>query len=534
MPIIYRPQAFSSRTFLGLTTLVAVIGAWFGFTNPILHLPLLIFLFPMALAFTAYTSVSHAQAGKRGWIIGMAVSTSCLYWVIIPVHQYGHIPLMLALPCPFLLGSFLGLYASVYTLALFHLRSRLAWPLLGLFSGTLWASLEILQGWLLTGFPWLTLPSALSIWPEAIQTVRYVGSYGLAGVMAMVALWGVQGFWKKQTMGGIILVLGLCALPAVFPSPQPHKGKPVRTIIVQGNINQDHKWDPAFQHTTVNTYDRLSRLNARDNATDLIVWPETAMPFYFQEETAFRLQIASLVRDKNIVLITGAPGYTLTPKTSPPGYKLYNRAFLVTPEGRCTTWYDKRHLVPFGEYVPFGNLIPMIRKIVIGTTDFSPGQTSTPLRYKNLALGTLICYEAIFPDLAQEDVNNGATILVNISNDTWFGRSSAPAQHLNISVLRAAEQNRYLIRSTNTGISAFVDNYGHILNTSLLFKEQALLWDTVYPMTETTFYHRHYTVIHCGFPIIALLIGLPAWFRRNKRAIFTGTQTAGQSAAFFT
>ena len=515
MPIRYQHPSVSTRPLFGATILIAVAGAWFGFTNPILHLPLLIFLFPMALAYTAYTSVSHNQAWKRGWIIGMAVSTCCLYWVVIPVHQYGHIPLVLALPCPFLLGSFLGLYASIYTLALFHLRSRLPWPLLGLFAGSLWASLEMLQGWLLTGFPWLVLPSAVSIWPEAIQAVRYIGSYGLAGVMAMLALWGVLGFWNKQTLWGIIMVIGLCAVPAILPAPQEHETEPVRAIIIQGNIDQDHKWDPAFQHTTVDTYDRLTRHYARDNATDLIVWPETAMPFYFQEETTFRLQIASLVRDKNILLITGAPGYTLTSQTSPPGYKLYNRAFLLTPEGQSKGWYDKRHLVPFGEYVPFGDLIPFIRKIVVGAMDFSPGKTSVPLSYKNLALGTLICYEAIFPDLAQEDVESGANILINISNDTWFGRSSAPAHHLNISVLRAVEQNRYLIRCTNTGISAFIDNYGHILNTSTLFEEQALQWDAVYPIAETTFYHEYYTFIHCFFPLFALLIGLPVCLRKN-------------------
>ncbi len=508
----------SSRASLLITTVVAVVGAWFGFANPVYQIPPLVLLFPMALAFTALTAPSHASAWKNGWIIGTAVTTSCLYWVVIPVHQYGHLPLLLALPCPFILGSVLGMYSSAYTLCLFHLRSRLSWPLLGLFAGALWASLEMAQGWILTGFPWLVLSSAFSIWPHAIQSVRYIGACGMAGLIAMAALWTVQTCSTPRAAWGIVLALCLGAMPALFPDPDSPRTAPLRTVIVQGNIDQDHKWDPAFQQATVDTYERLSRLHTQSNATSLVVWPETAMPFYFQDDSPLKERVTALVKEKNILLITGAPGYTVIPGSSSPGYKLYNRAFLLTPREKDAAWYDKRHLVPFGEYIPLGTFIPFVRKLVMGAMDFSQGTDSAPLRYNHLALGVLICYEAIFPDLAQEDVGRGANILINISNDTWFGQSSAPRQHLNLSVLRAVEQNRYLIRCTNTGISAFIDNKGHILNTTELFKEQTLIQNTVYPISETSVYHRGYTYIRCFFLLITLSIGLPACLLKDRTA----------------
>jgi apolipoprotein N-acyltransferase len=148
--------------------------------------------------------------------------------------------------------------------------------------------------------------------------------------------------------------------------------------------------------------------------------------------------------------------------------------------------------------------------------DFSPGNSPRPLVHQHTSLGLLICYEAIFPELAQESVRQGANILVNISNDTWFGASSAPWQHLYLSVLRAIEQNRFLVRCTNTGISAFVDNRGHILDTTKLFAEQTLIQDTVLPIEATTWYHDWYEYIHSSYAMLPLCIGLWAWTRKPQ------------------
>jgi apolipoprotein N-acyltransferase len=496
----------------GVFVALITLGTWLGFANPLVHVPPLVLAFPAGLGAIALAARSPRQAFVSGWILGGAVGAACLYWVVIPVHQYGHIPLVLALFCPLLLGSVLGLYASLYTLLMHWTRSRFTWPAHVLFAGLLWTLLDLVQEWALTGFPWLTLPGALSVWPWAVDSVRFVGAHGLSGILAALAMCMV---YLGQTpralvpMVGIILGLGLCLLNPPHTPGAPSFG----AIIVQGGIDQDHKWDPAFQNATVNLYTRMSRQAAKESGSRLIVWPETAMPFYFQEPSHLQRQVRHLARQTNATLVLGAPGYTKT-LANAQGYYLFNRAFLVTPQGNIDSWYDKRHLVPFGEYIPLASWLPFMEKLVVGAMDFSPGHSSEPLVQGDLSLGMLICYEAIFPHLAQKSVAHGANILVNISNDTWFGASSAPWQHLYLSVLRAMEQNRFLIRCTNTGVSAFIDNRGHIFDTSELFKKQTLVQDAIIPIETTTFYHDWYACLHAGYVLCPLLMGVWAWTRK--------------------
>ncbi len=490
---------------------VTTVLTWFGFANPFLHLPPLVLAFPTALAMIALTATSPGQAFKQGWFLGMVVMSACLYWIVIPLNRYGSIPFLLALPCPLLLASVLALFTAVYTALVYLVRYRLAWPLHILFGGSLWACLEMIQGWVCTGFPWLTLPSALSVWPWAVSSVAFTGTYGLAGVLAALAMGAVYPGGYGKILVSLLFVAAILGLPLLNP-PATETTDTLRAALVQGGIDQDHKWDPSFQNATVQTYVRLSQQAVSQEAAQLLIWPETAMPFYVQEDNELSRKVLDLVRQTQTPLILGAPGYTVT-KDNALGYTLFNRAFLISPNGRITSWYDKQHLVPFGEYVPLASRLPFIHKLVVGSMDFSPGMSSIPLVHGNLALGILICYEAIFPELAQECVSKGANLLVNISNDTWFGASSAPWQHLYLSVLRAIEQNRFLIRCTNTGISAFIDNHGHILDTSELFKEQILVWDHLIPLTATTWYHTWYTYIHTSYAVLPLILGCWAWTR---------------------
>jgi apolipoprotein N-acyltransferase len=498
-----------------MVVILTTLGTWLGFANPLLHLPPLVLVFPAGLAAIALASRSPRQALVSGWILSTSIATLCLYWVVIPIHRYGHIPLILALPCPFILGSVLGLHGSLYAFLVHLTKSRLTWPLHVVFAGSLWACLDMIQGFILTGFPWLTLPGALSVWPWAVSSIAFIGTYGLSGVLAALALLALYQFRGGTRWPGLTVVIILLALFLLHPTDSRTHGQPLRTIIVQGGIDQDHKWDPAFQNATVATYTRMTREAAHAPGFKLVIWPETSMPFYFQEESELQSKILDLARQTNATLVLGAPGYTKTPVQSP-GYSLFNRAFLVTSDGRIRSWYDKRHLVPFGEYIPLGSWFPFIQKLVVGAMDFSPGNSPRPLVHEHTSLGLLICYEAIFPGLAQESVRQGANILVNISNDTWFGASSAPRQHLYLSVLRAIEQNRFLVRCTNTGISAFVDNQGHILDTSELFAEQALVQDTIIPIEVTTWYHDWYEYIHSSYGMLPLCIGLWAWTRKPQ------------------
>jgi len=221
-----------------------------------------------------------------------------------------------------------------------------------------------------------------------------------------------------------------------------------------------------------------------------MLWPETAMPFYFEQQREYAAAIRLFAADNDIYLAFGAPAILREAQST----SLLNRLFLLSPSGLTAGFYDKEHLVPFGEYTPFGTAIPLLRDVLQGM-DFSPGKHNTPLRLNQqdgseLLLGALICYEAIFPALAQERVRQGATILINVSNDGWFRKSSAPLQHLAHAVLRCVEQSRALARATNTGVTAAIDPFGRVTaRLEGLFVDDVLS-TTITPNREITLYHR--------------------------------------------
>ncbi|MFO7876682.1 MAG: apolipoprotein N-acyltransferase, partial [Desulfovermiculus sp.] len=179
-----------------------------------------------------------------------------------------------------------------------------------------------------------------------------------------------------------------------------------------------------------------------------------------------------------------------------------NQAYLLDSSGAIQDVYGKQHLVPFGEYIPFGRYLPFVHKLVHGVGDFRPGDESSPLVHADLAMGGLICYEVIFSGQVQQRVKDGANILVNLSNDAWFGRSSGAWQHLNQAVLRTIEQGRYMLRATNTGISALIDSKGRILNRSEWFEPHILYVDPLYLVQKQTFYSKHFQAIRAGFFLI--------------------------------
>ncbi len=498
-----------------VTIVLAVGGAWFGHPNPLLHVPPVVLLFPAGLCILAARATGPRQAFTLGWLTGSLAFTACLYWVALPVHNYGFLPWILAAPCPMLLSMVLGLFTGLFTLGLHLTKGRLPWPLQALYAGVLWGALELLRGWIFTGFPWLALAAAFSFWPSWIQAVSVVGSLGL-GAFLVVAAWLLARFVAPDGPHALALILGaaLLALPPVYGAYVFSKPlTPTATVaagVVQGNIDQSVKWDQAFIENTVQKYSNLTTTLAAtqfDPPLSLVVWPETAMPFFLQDDKPGSRQIQRLVRDLSVPLLSGAPAYELTPNKK--SHHLFNRAFLFDDKGLPVGHYDKEHLVPFGEYVPFAEYLTFLDKLVQGIGDFRKGSNSAPLHIGNLALGVLICYEAIFPELAQARVAQGANLLVNISNDAWYGRSSAAAQHLSLALLRAVEQHRGLVRSTSTGISALSTPRGEILADIGLFESRAVA-ATVGLHTEKSVYHRLYYVINyllAGLTLILLIVG---------------------------
>ncbi|GAB6887685.1 hypothetical protein JCM13304A_11830 [Desulfothermus okinawensis JCM 13304] len=267
--------------------------------------------------------------------------------------------------------------------------------------------------------------------------------------------------------------------------------KNIRAVIVQGNIDQYVKWDKKYQEDTLKKYMILTNkaLDKYSGENTLVVWPETAMPFYIQERNILTYSLLNYTRRKKIILITGAPGYKIKKEK----VNWYNRAYLIY-KGKIIDYYDKVHLVPFGEYIPFGSILSFISKIVEGPGNFSRGKSLTPLKIGDLAIGTLICYEMIFPDLVAQLVRNNAKLIVNISNDAWFGNSSGPYQHLNQAIVKAIETNRFILRATNTGISAIITPKGKVVK-KLPLNKKGFLTANVALIKDNTFYVKHHNVI---------------------------------------
>jgi apolipoprotein N-acyltransferase len=492
--------------------LMALAGAWFGFANPILHLPPAILLLPAALILTAGRATGPGQAFRTGMLNSLPAYAASLYWLAVPVHDYGGLPWIVALPCPVLVGGVLAAYAGLFCLGLYLIRLRLSHPLAGPLAGLLWASLELARNHFLTGFSWLTLSQSLSPWPWALGLAAWIGAFGLSGALVAMTHFLVRG--PGWTRLAALPLAGLCLLPGLLRGPVTSEST-VSVSMIQGNIDQGLKWDEAMQAAILKTYVDLSTTAVRQTGPDLVVWPETAMPFYFQDPSDLSRTVRQTARDMGTPLLAGAPAYSVPPDPGGPEYALHNRAYLLDGAGQAMGWYDKEHLVPFGEYVPLSRWLPFMTKLVPGEYEFRPGVTTTTLKTGPLSMGLLICYEAIFPELAQKQVALGANVLVNISNDAWFGRTSAPWQHLHLSVLRAVEQNRTIIRATNTGISVFIGPDGSLSNPSPLFTPGIVHNDAVPLLTETTFYHEHFHLIHAAFPLLSL--ALLAFLTRNRR-----------------
>jgi apolipoprotein N-acyltransferase len=280
----------------------------------------------------------------------------------------------------------------------------------------------------------------------------------------------------------------------------------VQVAVTQGNIKQGEKWKKEVVQSTLERYGQLSD---QVKGARLVIWPETAAPFFFLRTPDFSAQVQEIARRNGAFLLFGSPAWELTPQ----GERYFNRAFLLNPEGKVAGYYDKAHLVPYGEYVPLQRFFPFIQKMVPMIGDFAEGPVGGVVSLPEGAVGPLICFESIFPNLSRAQVQNGARLLVNITNDAWFGTTSAPYQHLSMSVLRAVENHVCLARAANTGFSAFIDGTGRMLWRSDLFVPAAHALDLPW-LPGGSFYSRYGDVFAWACVILtglALILGRRRW-----------------------
>ena len=479
------------------------------------------------LAWIALVPLFYAMEGKSslssffiGFITGFLAFLGILYWIIVAVHTYGNVPILLSGMILLLLVGYLSLFFGTFAFLYRFLEIRLGFRTI-LLAPFLWVSLEYLRSFLLTGFPWAELGHSQYLNLPFIQMADVTGVYGPSFVIVLVngALFSVLHQWPRK----IFPYRAVIATAAVFSGfliygyvkmgaletrilQQPA----LRVGLVQGNIDQSVKWDPSFQKQTMEIYEKLS-LKVAETKPELIIWPETATPFFFQDAKEYQPLVLAIPEKTNAFLLFGTPSY----KIEKGKVNHYNSALLVSASGEIRGKYDKIHLVPFGEYVPLQSLLFFIGSLGEGIGNFKSGKEIFNFPLPQGRFGVLICFEIIFPNLCRRFVKEGADFLVTITNDAWFGRTSAPYQHFAQATFRAVENRVFIARAANTGISGFISPTGKIIKEGGIFKEEALN-GTIHMMKEKTFYTLYGDVFAWICSAVSVLLLAYAWIQRKN------------------
>ena len=458
---------------------------------------------------------------KLGFLTGIISFLGIIYWIIVAVHTYGNIPLIISSFILLLLVVYLSLFIGAFTFLtrLIQIRSGLQTIL---FTPVLWVSLEYLRSFLLTGFPWANLGYSQYLNLPFIQMADITGTYGLSFVILLVnaTLFQVVRQWAKKTfpfkeviitfiflLG--FLIYGYGKMKAI--DRQMIQNPSLKIGLVQGNIDQSIKWDESFQKETLQIYDRLS-LQVSEEKPDLIIWPETATPFFFQDAKEYQPFVLDIPKRTNTFLLFGTPSY----KIQKGKVNHYNSAYLLSPSGELVGKYDKIHLVPFGEYVPMQDLLFFIGSLGEGIGDFKSGEEVYNFTIPQGRFGVLICFEIIFPDLCRRFVKKGANFLVTMTNDAWFGKTSAPYQHFSMATFRAVENRVFIARAANTGITGFIDPRGKILKQGGIFTEEAMN-GIIRLSSQKTFYTLYGDIFAWICSAFSILLLAYALFQRPKK-----------------
>ena len=460
------------------------------------------------LAWVAFVPLFYAIEGEGlrrvfgwAWLQGFASYIGSLYWIPIPLHDFAGVRMELAILPMLLLAGIVAIDTAVAVWAGEFIARRSRIPAV-LTMPIAWTAVEWIRTYFPIGFPWNLLGYTAYRNLELIQFAEFTGVYGVSALIiffnAVVYIVIFRRGGSRLQTASLSALTGLMIVLFAFGTwrianlkSAPAEGS-LKVAMIQGNIPQSLKWDPKFLPQSYKVYQDQTTYGAKRGA-DLIVWPEAAAAFLFQpddrypaalaEDAAYREALLTLARNIGVPILFGAPA--LAQQDGHIGF--YNRAYLVSAKGEVEAHYDKMELVPFGEYVPARSILGFfVNRVVQGFGDMVPGDQQTLFTVKGAKLGVLICYESIFPDFTRREVKLGANILVNITNDAWYGESSAPFQVLAMAAMRSVETKIPMVRVANTGISAIIEPSGRITNRTPLFNRvtevENVSWRTVRTM----------------------------------------------------
>jgi apolipoprotein N-acyltransferase len=494
-PAVIRLVLFAAGALL--TTAFAPLG--FYVLAPLIVLPLL----------AACLHARPREAARLAFWFGAGLFLFGTYWLYTSIHVFGEAPLWIAVVLMLGLVAIMAWYFAAIGWLIATLAAGNPWRLVAVAPAG-WVAVEWFRGWFLTGFPWLSVgysqvDSPLAGW------LPLFGVYGasflvLSSASAVFVVLERRGVHQWGAAGVAILpwIVGaaLQSLQWSEPSASPRK-----TTIVQGGVSQDRKWLREQFATTLDLY-HSSVLSHRDS--DLFLWPEVAIPATIDQVEAWLEQLQLDLEGRQQTLLLGI--------LERDGGDIYNSVLMLEADSRQV--YRKRHLVPFGEYFPVPDRVrEWMRLMSLPHSDMTPGEPQQSLleTVGGDRLAVAVCYEDAY-GAEQRYALPDATILINVSNDAWFGDSIAPHQHLEIARVRAIEAARYVVRATNNGISAFIGPHGELLQTAPQFEYAALTMDVV-PMTGAT----PYSIVG-NWPVVSLalvIVGGFGWLSFRARTVVT-------------
>ncbi|MGA7382782.1 MAG: apolipoprotein N-acyltransferase [Terriglobales bacterium] len=432
------------------------------------------------------------QAFLMAYVCGILWYAGTCYWIYDVMHQYGGVNTPAGLGILILFCMYLAIYHGVFGLLISLLAGNSHFSRRALLlSPVVWVAVELART-RITGFPWDLLGTSQVDNIPLARIATVTGVYGLSFEImvvnaALAAAFMVRHEQRRKlllaTLGAAVILQSGRLIPApAIPSDRT-------ATLVQANVPilEGSDWTREYFTGTLRDLSRVSVTG--QNSSHLVVWPESPAPFY-TSDPFFRDAVSNLARQANTWVLTGSIGVRNATMSPGGATEIYNSAALVSPAGEWTSRYDKTHLVPFGEYVPFKRMFAFAGGLTKEVGDFSPGTSRAPLDAGGTRLGVFICYESIFPDEVRQSANQGAQVFVNISNDGWYGDSGAYAQHLKQARMRAVENARWLLRDTNTGVTASIDPYGRVV-ASMPRKVRTALEAPYALSSETTFYTRH-------------------------------------------
>jgi apolipoprotein N-acyltransferase len=474
--------------------------------------------------FQAVSGSSPRRAFALSFVAGLFHYAASQYWLYTAVHNFGGLSPMTSVFVMGLLFLVLAAYFAVIFWGSQWVCRRLALPPI-LIRPFFWVGVEYLRHYgPMGGYPWSQMAYTQGGFLSFMQSADLWGAYGLTFLVVLVneaislCLTSFRSTERKPVLRYLFPAIFLLAANLGYGIYRMRQAppKPLAELavgVVQGNIPQEEKWQRGRAKRILQIFSEgTAQLEAQ--GAELILWPEASLPFSVSYDAEkFPMKIGNHAAD----VLLGAITHSQVSQKNWREQPVYNSALLLSPDGGILDYYHKKELVPFGEYVPYQELLFFAKKMVAEVGNLKPGESFHPIRYRNYRLGILICYEDIFPYISREMVARGAHVLINITNDAWYGRSSAAYQHQVYSQFRSVETRRSLIRATNTGISSLIDRYGRILWQGEIFTRENFLTN-LQLFDDGTFYVRMGDKLPQLSLIIMALLVLIAGFRPARPA----------------